>query len=749
MNATTASRSLRFHPLRFLLVLAFVFVDFAGSDAAETDFKGYFEEDRVAKTVFGSFSSFTLDEAKRCVAHLDEELQRDPGNEFFSGMRSVILSVFRASHAAESALADSEKQTQAAERLDRLAQESMKPSALSGRVDGLTAGRYQREAEKLRRNSNEAVARAEAELRSSLEDALDFATFCRDRGRGRIGTMFQQLAKLKGQLITSSTDRLAYWSEDEAARAMAVEDLIHDALARGSRAILEHRYFEIDRVVSEALRSVPNNAWLLDLKRASDDAMKRSGEALAEARQAKETKQYETAEIFAEKSVAAAADNEAALALKGELDTIIREKTELLTKAVALEAGGAFEDAFEIYERYAQVEDSQRVAGSLAQEKEKAGDFIGANKHFKIAGDSEGMLRTQRLMEEQVDAYKEAETLLAENKFSEARLIFEKYNDKDGKRNVDLMEGRRETFLGNFDRAMTLFREARSAEDVESLNHFLEERAKNLDLAETAEASGNLQTALAHFEAANDGGGVRRIALILAKKMEDEELYGSAVNFYEMADDHAAAAKLREKIPSDQLGYKSLTPKEIFEQCDPACLTVLNLENDGLGSGFFVARGGYVLTNWHVVRQAPIVMLRLSDGRVAMAKVVDSSELPDLALLKTDIGHHSVLKLGDSGLVKTGEPISVIGTPIDPALSSTLGSGHIAATGREFHKNKVLQIDATINHGNSGGPLLNNTAQVIGINTFGLGDMGIQGLNFSIEINEALPMLQRNRVPGF
>src|SRR5690606_28219954 len=122
--------------------------------------------------------------------------------------------------------------------------------------------------------------------------------------------------------------------------------------------------------------------------------------------------------------------------------------------------------------------------------------------------------------------------------------------------------------------------------------------------------------------------------------------------------------------------------------------------------------------------------------RFVVATVVDSSEVPDLALLKAEIDRHAVIKSGNSDFVETGDPVSVIGTPFIVELSSTLGNGHIAAVDRTFRDNAVFQIDATINHGNSGGPLLNDRGQAIGINTFGFGDLGAQGLNFSIKINE-------------
>lgn len=722
--------------------------------AEAPDLSGYFEESRAAKSVSDRLSSFTLDEAKQCVAALDTELQRDPGNQFLSGLRTTILSVFRTSYAVEKTRSEAEAQMREVQKLENQARDAMKPSPLTGQPNTYMAGTYERKAAELRRQMEEAPARAEQELLSCLKDALEFASFCRERGRGQTASKVHQLARLKGGLL-SSGHRLEWWNEEAVSEAAKADRLVEDSLARSSKALVEKRYFEIDQAISEALSSAPSNPWLLQWKRTSDDAVKRSGEMLGEAKRAQESKQYETAAEFLGKSLAIAADNGAALGLKGEIDTILREKTGLLAKAATLEEGGELEEAYEIYERYAQTEDFQRVARRIAQAKEKAGDFIGAHKYFKIAGDSVEILRTQTLMAEQSDAYQLAESHLAGNQFDEARRIFEKYGDKEALRGVALLKGRRSALLGDTDKAMELFREARAAADIAALARFLEEQARSLSAAQAAEASGDLETALAHYESAGRAEDVRRISLQLADKMEKAELYGSAIDYYERAGDPMAAARLRGRIPPEQAAsFSKLSPKEIFARCNPACLTIFPFDRNGkltggLGSGFFVARGGYVLTNRHVVGTSRIVSLRLSDGRQSMATVVDSSEEPDLALLKTDIAHHAVINLGKSSLVETGDPVSVIGTPFVVELSSTLGNGHIAAVDRSFRNNDVFQIDATINHGNSGGPLLNDRGQAIGVNTFGLGDLGAQGLNFSIKIDEALDMLRRNHIPGF
>lgn len=110
----------------------------------------------------------------------------------------------------------------------------------------------------------------------------------------------------------------------------------------------------------------------------------------------------------------------------------------------------------------------------------------------------------------------------------------------------------------------------------------------------------------------------------------------------------------------------------------------------------------------------------------------------DIALLKADVGS-SFLPLGDSNDIKIGENVLALGSPL--LLEGTVTKGVISGI-RKIGKYQVIQTDTSINKGNSGGPLVNISGQVIGICTFGLKGEGIEGLNFAIPINYAKPMLQ-------
>jgi len=724
------------------------------------DLSSYFEQQRVTQKIVTLLSNYTITEAKSTISLLDLELQSSSENKIYSGLRTILFSIFRTEHAASFSIEGAAKNEAEAKRLDNLAKDSMRPSTLTGAVDTITADRYSRQAEKIRSDAKASVAKSQEELANSLKDALEFAFFCREKGEGRLAVKIHQLVRAKVHILPENSrngsDEISVWTEAEIEETINSAEVLHDSLARCSKAILSNRHLEVNSVASEALQDMPSNPWLLALKRESDDAISRSSKLKENAVIAEEAKQYETALSLITKGLEINSDDPESTELRKKLTKIIDEKDIQISKATDLESGGFFEESMEIYDTYGLFSDLQRVAGKLGTEIEESGNFIRANELYKVAGNSEGLQRTKDLMKDQILEYEKADSLVAENSFQEARMIYRRYNDSAKIRETQVLEGNREFLLGNYDVAMERFREALAADEIERLNQFLEERSVNISKAQEAEQSANWVGALALYEAANDPEGIRRTASILGKRMEKEGLFGSALECYERAGDFQAAADLRERVPSEQLQqFASLSPKQIFERANPACVTVTTIGSDGRfiqeghGSGFFVARGGWVLTNNHVVSNALVVGLRLSDGRFVRAEVIDTSIVPDLAVLKCDLNDHSVLKLGDSSKVVTGEDVCAIGTPIVTSLSSTLNSGHIASVDREFKKNPVFQIDVSINHGNSGGPLLNDRGQVIGINTFGLGDLNIDRVNFSIRINSALNILQSNSVPGF
>jgi serine protease Do len=160
-----------------------------------------------------------------------------------------------------------------------------------------------------------------------------------------------------------------------------------------------------------------------------------------------------------------------------------------------------------------------------------------------------------------------------------------------------------------------------------------------------------------------------------------------------------------------------------------------------VGSGFIVDKSGYILTNYHVVEDAARITVSLPSGEEYIAKVVGVDEETDLAVLKIDAGRDlSFIKLGDSDKARVGDWVLALGSPF--GLSKTVTAGIISQTNRETPSGnafqKFIQTDAAINRGNSGGPLVNMNAEVIGINSQIATSTGdYNGIGFALPSNEA------------
>lgn len=167
------------------------------------------------------------------------------------------------------------------------------------------------------------------------------------------------------------------------------------------------------------------------------------------------------------------------------------------------------------------------------------------------------------------------------------------------------------------------------------------------------------------------------------------------------------------------------------------------VKQDGVGSGFIVDPAGYVLTNFHVVKHADVIRAVLSDDREMRAHVVGQDARADLALLRLEgEGPYPTAVLGDSDRLESGEWAMAAGSPLGLAQSFTVGV--ISATGRSrlgiTSRENFIQTDASINYGNSGGPLLNINAEVVGINT-AIMPSG-HGIGFAIPINMARKFIE-------
>jgi serine protease Do len=171
----------------------------------------------------------------------------------------------------------------------------------------------------------------------------------------------------------------------------------------------------------------------------------------------------------------------------------------------------------------------------------------------------------------------------------------------------------------------------------------------------------------------------------------------------------------------------------------------------GLGSGFIIDADGYIVTNNHVVKDATEVKVRLDDDEIFPAKVIGTDKQTDLALLKIDAKRKlPMVSFGDSDKAEVGDWVMAVGNPF--GLGGTVTAGIVSARGRNIQSgpyDDFLQVDASINKGNSGGPLFNLEGTVIGINSAIYSPNGGNvGIGFAIPSNLAKSVIAQLRENG-
>jgi serine protease Do len=214
---------------------------------------------------------------------------------------------------------------------------------------------------------------------------------------------------------------------------------------------------------------------------------------------------------------------------------------------------------------------------------------------------------------------------------------------------------------------------------------------------------------------------VRRVAPSVVTVMVEEQLVGAGQRAAERANPDSsedAVNQLLRRLLSGAGGNPSADERAAA----------------ALGSGFVIRPDGLIVTNRHVIVGARVIEVRLTDGRELPAKLIGADPITDIALLKVDAGHLPVLRLGASSAVSVGDAVIAIGNPF--GLGQSVSAGIVSARARTLEDDPYidfLQTDASINRGNSGGPLLSLDGTVVGVTSAIFSPSGGSvGLGFAI-----------------
>ena len=231
----------------------------------------------------------------------------------------------------------------------------------------------------------------------------------------------------------------------------------------------------------------------------------------------------------------------------------------------------------------------------------------------------------------------------------------------------------------------------------------------------------------------------------------------------QVADLQASLNALAEKESTGEMEVDSVEVSsqitKVVEEIGPAVVTVTAVvpgtygwfgytsDSTSMGSGVIISEDGYILTNNHVIEEGKDYYVELADGTSLQAQLVSADTFSDLAVLKVEGTMPAVAKLGNSDVLKSGETVIAIGSPLGN-FKNTVTVGVISATGRYlessngYQMENLIQTDAAINQGNSGGPLVNLNGEVIGINVMIVRGSNsttatAEGLGFAIPSNTA------------
>lgn len=208
---------------------------------------------------------------------------------------------------------------------------------------------------------------------------------------------------------------------------------------------------------------------------------------------------------------------------------------------------------------------------------------------------------------------------------------------------------------------------------------------------------------------------------------------------------------------SDQIlptGHSLFPLADLVEDVQPSVVSIsvdivsrgrfFDFTDEGSGTGIIISDDGYIVTNYHVVQNASSIEVSLSDGRNYSAEIIGLDVLTDLAVIKIKSDTLATVNFGDSSSLRPGDWVFTIGNALGLQGGPSVTFGIISGVGRTVQTDRgdlydMIQTDAAINQGNSGGPLVNGKGEVIGINTAVYS--GAQGIGFSVSSAVALPVI--------
>ena len=206
-------------------------------------------------------------------------------------------------------------------------------------------------------------------------------------------------------------------------------------------------------------------------------------------------------------------------------------------------------------------------------------------------------------------------------------------------------------------------------------------------------------------------------------------------------------------------GDSCLPLQQIYEQNIPSVVSIAcqTRTGSGSGTGVVLTSDGYIVTNAHVVDGAVRITVLLTDGRELEARLVGSDSISDLAVLHVEAQDLIPAQFGDSTVLRVGDSVAAIGDPLGVSLRGTLTDGIVSAINRDVNVSgrtmTLIQTNAAINSGNSGGPLINCYGQVIGIITLKIGDTassaGVEGIGFAIPSSTAREIINQLMEQGY